>query len=100
METKESLITQTILKGEEYYKGFSIQRISLKDRTIEHEKKSKYCAHRVYRRGIIDKVFPSKIDACNFIDNFIEGITSYHTLITNNKQLLNKLLSDIPQTNN
>lgn len=98
MET--SLITKTILKGEEYYKGFSIQRIKKEDRTIDVNKRRQYYVFRAYRRGIIDKTFPSKIEACNFIENFISGLTSYHTLLTNNKQLLDNLLSDIAPINN
>lgn len=98
MET--STITETILQGEEYYKGFSIQKVYLTRNTMQGDSKKKYLAYRAYRRGIIDKTFPSKIDSCNFIDHFIAGITSYHTLLTNNKQLLDSLLSDIAPVNN
>jgi hypothetical protein len=97
---KTSTITQTILNGETYYKGFSIQKIEKTDRTIDHEQRKRYYVYRAYRRGIIDKVLPSKLEACNFIDNFITGLTSYHTLLTNNKGLLDNLLTDIEPINN
>lgn len=89
--------TQAILKGEAYYRGFLIQPVQVMDKTLESVKTKKYTTQRVYRQGVIDKVFPSKADACTFIDSFIEGLTSYHTLLTVNPKLLHKTIIEIIQ---